>query len=171
MPRIDLDSHFSRIDNLAREINELVPNGGYKQVQFRADLAGLLVVAMAATYETCVKDVLYDFANRHHIVFGAFTQRNYEKLNSRIRLDDLKKYCRLFDDSISQRFKTLLADRKNKILGRSGTNIETSYDQILTWRHDFAHAGIRNTTIEEAIKTHRAAKRVLYTFDAAFNVK
>lgn len=51
MPRSDLDVHFVRIDDMVSEIDELVPPDS--SAQFRADLAGLLVVAMAATYETC----------------------------------------------------------------------------------------------------------------------
>lgn len=54
------------------------------------------------------------------------------------------------------------------LLDRKGVNIETSYEQILDWRHDFAHARGRNTTIEEAVKTHTSGKRVLYLFDDAF---
>jgi hypothetical protein len=59
--------------------------------------------------------------------------------------------------------------RKKQIDQRLGKSIVESYSQILSWRHAFAHAGTRNTTIEEAIATHRLAKRVLYTFDRAFN--
>ena len=169
MSRTDLDIHFSKIDALIIEIDSLVPSVSYRSIQFRADLAGLLVVAMAATYETCVKEVLYEYANRQHIAFGAFALRNYEKLNSRVQVRDLKKYCETFDPAICARFKTRLASKKQMLLDRAGKNIEASYEQILSWRHDFAHAGIRQTTIEEAAATHRIGKRVLYVFDDAFN--
>lgn len=162
MPRADLDAHFSKIDALIAEIDGLVPSTSYRSVQFRADLAGLLVVAMAATYETCVKEVLFEYANRHHIAFGGYAFRNYEKLNSRVLVKDLKKYCELFDPVIQARFKTRLTAKKKTLLDRVGKNIETSYEQILSWRHDFAHAGIRQTTIEEAAATHRIGKRILY---------
>jgi hypothetical protein len=137
--------------------------------QFRADLAGLLVVSMAASYESCVKETLVTFASSHHAVFGNFTSNNYQRLNSRIAIHDLHRYAGTFDDGVRNRFKILLDQRKRKIDARIGRNIESSYSQILSWRHDFAHAGIRNTTIEEAVSTHRLAKRVLYAFDEAFN--
>lgn len=149
MPRVDLERHFSKIDDLVTEIDELVPSTSYRSVQFRADLAGLLVVAMAATYETCVKEILYEYANKQHIAFGEFALRNYDRLNSRVQVKDLKKYCETFDPIICARFKTRLASKKQRLLGRIGKNIETSYEQILSWRHDFAHAGIRQTTIED----------------------
>ena len=124
---------------------------------------------MAATYETCVKEILFEYANKKHIDFGGFALRNYEKLNSRILIKDLKKYCETFDPTICSSFKEGLATKKKKVLERVGKNIEVSYEQILSWRHEFAHAGIRQTTIEEAAATHRVGKRILYVFDDAFN--
>jgi hypothetical protein len=169
MPRADLDLHFNRIEQLVAEMRQFVPSEIVEAAQFRADLAGLLVVSMAASYESCVKETLVTFATNQHIVFGNFTSNNYKKLNSRISIGDLHQYATTFDDGVGNRFKSLLDKRKRRIDARIGKNIESSYKQILSWRHDFAHAGIRNTTIEEAVITHRLAKRVLYTFDEAFN--
>jgi hypothetical protein len=169
MSRADLDVHFSKIDELIEEIDGIVPPSSYREIQFRSDLAGLLVVAIAATYETCVKEILFEYANRHHISFGNFAMRNYAKLNSRVQVRDLEKYCKLYDPSLCLKFKTSLSKKKNEILERVGKNIETSYEQILTWRHDFAHARIRNTTIEEAASTHKFGKRILYIFDSALS--
>lgn len=169
MPRADLEIHFEKIDSLINEIETIVPATTYQTIQFRADLAGLLVVAIASAYETCVKDVLFEFANKKHIVFGGFTQRNYEKLSSKVRVNDLRNYCKLFDPDIKIEFNRVLAARKAALLGRVGKDIEKSYEQILDWRHDFAHAGVRATTIEEAAATHRVGKRVLFAFDEAFN--
>lgn len=171
MCKLDLIPHFKKIDELIDEINQIVPaNASYRTVQFRADLAGLLVVAMAATYETCVKEVLYNYANHHHSVFGSFTQKNYGKLNSKIAIRDLKKYCEYFGEEILISFKAKLTKNKQYILNKTGKNIESSYEQILTWRHDFAHAIIRNTTIEEATKTHMYGKRILNIFAESFKV-
>lgn len=168
MPRADLDLHFHKVDELVVEIQSLVPSTSYRAVQFRADLAGLLVVAIAATYETCVKEVMFEYSSRHNSAFGEFTQRQYERLNSRINVRDLKRYCETFNPNVCAKFKHLLSERKRRILSRTGKNIENSYEQILAWRHDFAHARIRRTTIEEASATHLFGKRVLYTFSDAF---
>ena len=169
MPKADLDLRFNRIEQLVAEMREFVPNGAVEAAEFRADLAGLLVVSMAASYESCVKDTLVTYATNHHTAFGNFASNNFARLNSRVAVRDLYQYARTFDDGIHDRFKQLLDRRRRKIDRLIGKNIETSYGQILSWRHDFAHAGIRNTTIEEAMITHRLAKRVLYTFDRAFN--
>lgn len=169
MPRADLDVHFNRIEQLVAEMRRFVPGDVVETAEFRADLAGLLVVSMAASYENCVKETLVTFASSHHSAFGNFTSNNYKRLNSRISIGDLYRYAGTFDDDVRDKFINLLDNRKKKIDFRIGKNIETSYKQILSWRHDFAHAGIRNTTIEEAMTTHRLAKRVLYVFDEAFN--
>lgn len=169
MSRADLYGHFKRIDQLVGEMQQFVPDGAPGVAEFRADLAGLLVVSIAAAYESCVKDTLVTFAGGHHAAFGNYTLKNYQKLNSRISISDLHRYAAIFDDAVGDRFKKILSRRKERIDSRIGKNIEASYSQILSWRHAFAHAGLRNTTIEEAVSTHILAKRVLYSFDEAFN--
>jgi hypothetical protein len=169
MSRADLDLHLNRIEQLVAEMRQFVPIDLVGAAQFRADLAGLLVVSMAASYESCVKETLVTYATNHHAAFGNFATNNFAKLNSRISLSDLYGYAKTFDSSVHDRFGQLLDRRKKLIDRRLGKSIVESYSQVLNWRNAFAHAGIRNTTIEEAIVTHRLAKRVLYTFDQAFN--
>jgi hypothetical protein len=123
---------------------------------------------MASSYETCVKETLVNFASQHHASFGTFAQNQFRRLNSKISMQDLSTYARTFDDSINQSFKDLISKRKAKFMSRIGQDFTVAYGQILSWRHDFAHAGVRNTTVEEALKTHRLARWVLYSFDDAF---
>lgn len=168
MSRSDIAPILGRPETLALEINSFVPITP-RTVQFRADLAGLLVVAMAASYEAAVKETLVSYASRHHSQFGTFAQNHFRKLNSRIGMSDLSSYARTFDNSVHRKFGELITSRKQQLISRIGKDFTKAYGQILSWRHDFAHAGIRNTTVEEALVTHRLAKRVLFTFDDAFN--
>jgi len=115
MPRADLDVHFGRIEQLVAEMRQFVPTDVVGAAQFRADLAGLLVVSMAASYENCVKETLVTFASNHHAAFGNFTSNNYGRLNSRIAINDLHRYAATFDDGVHDRFKALLTQRKQKI--------------------------------------------------------
>ena len=84
-------------------------------------------------------------------------------------MNDLYGYTSIFDNLVSEKFKRIINYRKSRLLNRIGKDFTTAYGQILSWRHDFAHAGVRNTTVEEALVNHRLAKRVLYSFDDAFN--
>lgn len=170
MARADLDLHLKKIDDLAQEIRHFVPEDNIGAQTFRADLAGLLVVAIAASYEACVKEILIAYATKHHIMFGNYAQNNYSKINSRIKINDLKGYARLFAPSIEVSFKARLTEKRSRISAKVGINIENRFEQILDWRHDFAHAWKKNTTIDEALKTHRFGKRVLYAFDEAFSM-
>lgn len=168
MARVDMDCHLNKIESLAAQISMHVPNNRIGTQAFRADLAGLLVVTIAASYEACVKETLINYASRHHAAFGNFAQNNYSKINSRVRVHDLKSYAKIFGFNIEKDFKAALAIKKLRISNRLGINIENRFEQILNWRHDFAHAWKTNTTIEEALATHRFGKRVLYAFDEAF---
>ncbi|MDX2143065.1 MAG: HEPN domain-containing protein [Rhodospirillaceae bacterium] len=169
MPRNDLGYHFQRTEQLIEEMAKFVPNSLGAAAEFRADLAGLLVVMIVASYENCVKGILVNYAMRQHIAFGEFAENNYEKLNSRINISDLHKYAELFGEKISKRFKAVLLSKTQRIDKRLGKNIGTCYEQLLRWRHSFAHSGVRSTTIEEAASTHRFAKRVLFAFHQAFD--
>lgn len=168
MLRLDLTPHLDRVRDLAVEIDRHVPISERGSIDFRADLAGLLVVAIAASYEACVKETLVGYASLHSPAFAQFARNNYDKLSSRVSISDLNRYAELFDPQINIRFKQILRRRKERIDGFLGKNIETCYKQILSWRHDFAHAGVRNTTIEEAVATHRYARHVIYSFYDAF---
>ena len=121
MPRGDLSEHVSRVKKLALEMNKFVPIGDTQTSEFRSDLAGLYVVAVAAAYESCVKEVLVSYAARNNEMFGQFALANYKKLNSRINMNDLHKYAKTFHPSIGKKFQdnlTLTKDKINRKLGR-----------------------------------------------------
>jgi len=165
MLRSELDLELARIDELIKDMNAVVPaTSEYKYVKLRADLAGLLVVAIAASYENCVKEILYSKAGSHHPAFEAYARRQYARINSRINVADLIRYCDVYDPILKTQFKAKLSSRKGAVLARTGVNIEVMYGQLLDWRHDFAHAGVRSMTLEEATKAHLFGKRVLYAF-------
>lgn len=168
MARSEILGILQSIENLGLEIENFVPQTT-STIGFRADLAGLLVVSIAASYETCVKETINNYAARHHVAFSNYTQNQYSRINSRISLNDLYLYTKTFDNSVHQKFSQLIVSRKSRMNRLFGKDPTQSYKQLLSWRHDFAHAGIRNTTVEEAIATHRIAKYVLYSFNEAFD--
>lgn len=166
MPRPELDLYMNRITTLASEIQRHVPSTSTTSgiVDFRADLAGLLAVTIVASYESCVKETLLKLSGSHHPKFAEYVARKYERLNSKIGIDDLNGYCRVFDPNTHDRFRNQLKRRKDKIQKYLGNDIHQAYGQMLAWRHDFAHSAKRNTTVEEVIQFHRLAKHVLFAF-------
>ena len=168
MAKSDMDRHLARIDALVSDMKHFVPDGTPGATGFLADLAGLLVVAIAATYENCVKEVLTLYAARRHSDFEQFVSKNYAKISSKIAEDDLLRYAKLFGDPIHAKFKSLLQEKSKAIHEKTGQNFKSMYKQILEWRHEYAHSGIRNTTISEAARFHLFAKRMIYCFEKAF---
>ncbi|MHA7002703.1 HEPN domain-containing protein [Aeromonas schubertii] len=154
--------------NLANAIGHHVPNTTHT-VELRADLAGLLVVSIAASYESCVKEILYNYSSSHNEKFAFFIENNFKKLNSKINISDLNQYAKMFDPAIHAKFEKELKRNRERVQKFSGKDIVGSYSTLLSWRHSFAHSAERKTTIEEALKTHRLAKIVIQTYNKAFN--
>jgi hypothetical protein len=111
---------------------------------------------------------LINYAANHNAAFGDYINNNYRIINSRVAMHDLYKYAKLFGDRISKEFKSKLDERTDRIFKCTGTSMTKQYEQLLDWRHHFAHTGRCNTTVKEATKTHRLSKHVIYCFDDAF---
>ncbi len=169
MARADILASMARVHVLAAEIEQRLPAAAVQNAELRADLAGLLAVLTCASYESCVKLILNEYAVYHHQMFGLYVESRYDKINSRISLNDLFGYCKTFNPQINEKFKRELGERKRIIERRLQTDIEAAYGQLLRWRHDFAHSGARVTTIEEVLRTHTFAKRVILCLDEAFS--
>ena len=165
----DVDAHFVWIKRIIKEIDTYVPESVVGTEAFRSDLAGLLCVTIAAAYENSAKDSMIRCAATRHLDFEFFVSKNFDRLNSRVRVHDLKKYASLFSQDGGSSFSLALKQRKARILGSSRVNCEASFEQLLDWRHGYAHSGQLNTTISEVVKSHRAAKHILYAFEQALN--
>lgn len=168
MNRTGIIQILTRTDSLAAEIENFVPSNP-SAGSFRADLAGLLLVNACATYETCVKEVMYAYASRHSPQFKGYTERRYQKINSKIDISDLHSCAKNFDPDINVEFKKRLKHYQDLFLIKSNVDIKARYTQILEWRHSVAHTGARVTTVEEVLKHHRASKRILFAFCEAFS--
>ena len=160
---------LDRIDLLSAEINANVPASNSSLLGFRSDLAGLLNVTICATYENCVKLILHEYAGRQSSLFQIYTKNQYDRINSRIDINDLHKYAKTFHPDINKDFKIRLKKTSEFFLNRTAGDIIKSYSQLLEWRHDFAHTGQRVTTVEEVTKHHRMGKRVILLFSDAFS--
>ena len=62
-----------------------------------------------------------------------------------------------------RRFKRRVAKREQEILRARKKSILTSYDNIITWRHLFAHEGQipTNATYTEAVDAYETGKEVI----------
>ena len=168
MIRGEVDQYFQNISAIESHANRFAPITMRGVLEFRAELGGLLTVAIASSYENAVKGVLIDYSSRHHHEFGAFVERNFEKLNSKVSIGDLYRYAEVAGPVVSSAFKQKHKRYKALCLRFARVNIDESYKQILRWRHAYAHAGQKSTSLEEAFRKHEEAKRILYGFASAF---
>lgn len=169
MNRSSVRESLSRIERLAKEIEQNVSANNPRLSEFRSDLAGLLNVTTCAAYENCVKAAIQEYAGRQSRLFQIYTENQYEKISSRIDLKDLHRYAKTFHPQIGILFKERLSRIKQYYIDRTSQDITGCYTQLLFWRHSFAHTGARVTTVEEVIKHHKLAKRVIITFSDAFS--
>jgi RiboL-PSP-HEPN len=165
----ELKAEFDKVDALAKSMANVAPISDPSLVSLRADFAGLLTVAMAASYENCVKQVILAYCDRHHSRFRQYAENKYSQLSSKVRVEHLHGYANDFGDDVAGAFKEDFACTKKRIEFYTGKNIEASLKQVMKWRHDFAHAWKQTTTLEEAITTHRYAKQVFIVFSKSFS--
>ena len=120
MPKSNLLAITRRVDDLASEMEKFVPINMKGTDGFRADLAGLLVVTISACYENCVKTTLVEYAAKRHVDFAEFTERNFSRLSSRVKVNDLHGYAKLFGvmrRSVSGRYSVQKESRYQIELG------------------------------------------------------
>lgn len=176
----EVSSILSEIKTLVENINSFVPAGRPRNNTFRSDLSGLLIVSLAALYENCVKEIIVSYTESHHPAFGRYAEKQYEKLNSKIDLNDLYGYASKLDGGIKIKFnhELLKAERRitlNVPCDRDGNpnymkfTIVKQYKELLQLRHAFAHARQRTTTMEDAVKLHKKGRFVILAFARALS--
>ncbi len=161
----DLQKFLKEAEDLTEKVCDNAPAAGLANDDYRANLAGLLCVFYTATYENCIKECLVRYSYNKHEVFGNFASEHYSKLNSRIKLDDLKGYVGKFSPDLATIFKRRIDDIEIHGVKSSGDSIKSAYANLLTWRHAFAHEGKKACTLDEAANAHKLAKLLILEFE------
>ncbi len=163
---MELKKELSHIDKMVDEFNRIAPSSNHNNAFVRSDLAGLLLIAICAVYENCIKKIMIEYSDGKHGEFSYFIENNYKRLNSRIKKNDLIKLLKMFSINKGDNLKNKINNFSNKI---HGINLGNRYDQIFNWRHDYAHAKITSTTLEEVYTHHRVGKFVVFYFYFCIN--
>lgn len=151
----ELDLFYAQLDALA-------PVSDSSKSDERKKFSIFYVVCVAATYENCIRDILYNYSDFYHKKFSFQVEKKYQKLNSKIKYTDLRTIISSFDGN------TRWFDEKCSKIGRElSIDLKKAYDQMLDWRHSAAHANKFPTSLEEIHKTHDAVKYVIYSFEEA----
>ena len=155
--------HFKLADDLIAHLNGLISNVIDPFIASR--YAGLIAVTGTTVYELAIKDILISFSERKHRLFGRFVGKHYERLNGRIKTRDLKEnHILRFGDRYLKRFKNVMETAEKDSLRRNRISILSSYNNVIEWRHQFAHEGNIPTTATypEVVRAFEAGKEVIH---------
>lgn len=96
--------HFKIADDLILHLDSFVETINDPFISSR--YVGFVAVSAVTVYELAIKDIFTDFASAKHKVLGNFTLLYFERLNGRIKLQELKNdYVKRFGQKYVVRFQ------------------------------------------------------------------
>ena len=154
--------HLQKVEELAANVVRNAPDPGIATDSFRADLAGFLAVAYAAAFEESVKEIFISFARLQHEILHKMVQKKFDRINGKIKIDVIKnEYLLPFGEQFKDSFSSELQREETEVLRTQGQSITSCYTNIIDWRHAFAHALERQTTLEGVQASYTVAKKVI----------
>ena len=154
--------HFKLADDLLAHIEPVV--AGLQDPFLQSRYTGFISVAGVTVYELAIKQIFCDFGAAKHKVLGAFTESYFERLNGRIKYEVLhSEYVERFGDKYVRKFKHGVKKRNDAYLREHRKDILTCYNNLITWRNQFAHEGIlpANATFSDTVEAYQLGKFVL----------
>jgi hypothetical protein len=152
---------FVATDNLIAHLKTVI--GTITDPEIRANYAGFLSVNSVTVYELAIKDIFNKFASKKNKIFGAFVERHFERINGRIRIDELKgKHIKLFGDKYFKKFDKTLKSKESIMMSASKISISADYGNLITCRHEFVHNGYPTLSINEVIDCYKSGKEVIH---------
>lgn len=152
--------HFKLADDVSAHFDGVLSGDPLLKSRY----AGFYAVTSAAVLELALKQIVIDFAAANHQLFGNYVASKYERINGRIAVDDcMKEHLKPFGEKFKRTFKQRLEAIEKHFMGKSGISIKTSYNNLLTCRHSFAHEGAvpSTATYEEVKQGFEAGKLVM----------
>jgi hypothetical protein len=154
--------HFKLADDLVAHLNTVV--GSIADPFLASRYIGFVSVAAVTVYELAIKEILCSFGDAKHVVLGNFTRAYFDQINGRIKYSVLhERYVAAFGEKYVRRFKKAIEKLEKETLRSKKKSILTSYNNIITWRHQFAHEGQLPTsaTYTEAVDAYETGKAVI----------
>jgi len=157
----DADYFLTHLDDMIAQINDPL---------VRQQYVVYVSVSAVTAYELAFKDIIFNFSDKKHRALGQITRSIFDRVNGQIKISDIKgrHICR-FGDKYVDRFTDFLSERDSDFLRLHSISIISSYGNIITWRHNFAHTGKAptTTTYEEVKRAYQAGKEVFRCLELA----
>jgi len=154
--------HYKLTDDMIAHLNTVI--GGISDPFIASRYVGFVAIASVTVYELAIKDIFIEFGEKKHKVLGTFTRSYFNRINGRIKTSDLRnQYIVRFGEKYVKRFKRKLDKAEKQNLRNNGVSISSSYGNIITWRHQFAHEGTIPSTVtyNEITKSYEVGKEVV----------
>lgn len=160
---------FAHADDIVNHLNTVVP--ALNDPLLEAKYVGFVAIAAITVYELAIRDVFVEFSSKKHKVFGTFTEAYFGRINGRIRMGEIRDNIKRFGDKYLKRFNRKMDATSNKYLKVNKRDLVTSYSNLITWRHDFAHQGTikTNATYSEVIQAYEDGKEVIRCLAESMN--
>ena len=163
MPYAD---RFIPTDELILHLSGITP--GITDPGLLANYAGFLSVSAVTVYELAIKDIFEAFAKKKHKTFGYFIQGHFERINGRIKLDNLKNdHIQGFGNGYVKKFKNELAARESSVFALVHLSVKNCYNNLIICRHQFVHGGSPTLSFGEVVTNYNHGKHVIHSLDKA----
>ena len=160
---------FSLVEDYITHLDSVM--NGIHDPFIQSRYLGFVLVSAVTVYELAIKDILFEFSDRKHVILGKFARSKFERMNGRIKLQNLQDdYICVFGEKYLSKFKKKLDQKEKFYLKNNKESIKQSYQNVITWRHSFAHDGkVPNTTNYNEVKlAYNAGKGVMIALDETF---
>ncbi len=155
-------NHFKLADDMIEHLSSIIPTTTDPFILSR--YSGFIVISAVTVYELSLKDIFINFAEKKHNVFGTFAKSHFDRLNGRIKYQMIKDdYISRFGDKYLQRYKRKMKILEDEILRTERKSVINSYNNLVTWRNEFAHEGqMPNTvTFNEVVTSYHLGKKLI----------
>ena len=158
--------HFQLADDIIIHLDSVI--GQVNDPFITSRYVGFLSVAAVTVYELAIKEIFISFCEKKHHVFGHFAKMYFERLNGRIKYKLLhKEHIPRFGEKYVKKFKDLAGKKEDFFLKSQKFSIKSSYNNVIEWRHQFAHQGIVPSTVtyNEVKQSYEAGKNIIICLD------
>ena len=158
--------HFRLADDFIVHLDASI--GGIADQFIRSRYVGFVAISAATVYELAVKEIFLSFAAKKHKVLGNFAQGYFDRISGQIGMKRIVEiYLPLFGEKYADRFIKNLDVVELSSLKSDNVSVKSSYSNLLTWRHSFAHEGMisGNATYDEVKKSYQYGCRLIHCLD------
>ena len=157
-------AEYNSIDLLISQLEPLVQTGIDPLIL--SSWAGIIAVEAVTAYELSIKRICEEFARKKHKVFGSFVKSSYDRLNGHIFYKDIKEgIVKPYGEIYLRRLVKNKDSKTALIMASERVDLVQTYDNLITCRHRFVHAGMLTLSFSEAVNYYRIGKNLIDVID------